>query len=124
MLERFKLVRKLEEKIGIHKRVLRHLAITTHGMDKWAEKHRKPILEVYKNSFKMINELVELQISYNIPILTIYLLPSSMKKGDNFLTFLKIVFLLICFNKIGHQKTGKTLLGILKPSIAIKDSDF
>jgi undecaprenyl diphosphate synthase len=90
MLERFKLLLKLEEKEGeVKERKIRHLALTTHGMELWALKNKKPIEEAYKKSFKILKELVDLQSKNNIPILTVYLLPEELKKEEFFSAFLE-----------------------------------
>ena len=60
MLERFKLLVKLEEKEGNTTRALRHLALTTNGMEAWAKANKKPIQEAYKQSFAILKDLVEL----------------------------------------------------------------
>jgi len=88
MLERFKLLLKLEEKEGKQKKAIKHLAITTNGIEAWAEEKKKPLDETYKKSFQKIKELIDLQIKNNIPILTIYLLPEELKKQEVFPTFL------------------------------------
>lgn len=88
MLERFKLLLKLEEKEGKQTRALRHLAITTHGMELWAVKQKKELGETYKKSFEIVRELIELQIEHNVPILTIHLLPEEGKKEEQFSVFL------------------------------------
>jgi undecaprenyl diphosphate synthase len=88
MLERFKLLLKLEEKEGKPSRTLKHLAITTHGMEPFAREKKKPPEEVYKKSFQIIKELIDLQIKNKIPILTIYLLPEELKKEEVFSAFL------------------------------------
>ena len=88
MLERFRLLLKLEEKEGRTVRPIRHLAITTHGMESWAEDHKKDIKEAYEKGFGTIKELVIMQVKQNIPILTIYLLPESLKREEYFSAFL------------------------------------
>ena len=88
MLERFKLLLRLQEKEGIVKRNIKHLAITTHGMENWSEQNKKPLEETYKKSFELIKQVIELQIKNKIPIFTIYLLPEKLKKEEEFPKFL------------------------------------
>ena len=88
MLERFKLLLRLQEKEGIVKRSIKHLAITTHGIEKWSRENKKPLEETYKKSFELIKQVIELQINNKIPILTIYLLPEKLKKEEEFPKFL------------------------------------
>ena len=63
MLERFKLLLRLEEKEGKPKRALRHLALTTHGMEAYAEEKKKELNEVYKDSFKIIKDIEQKKVS-------------------------------------------------------------
>ncbi|MEE9525505.1 MAG: polyprenyl diphosphate synthase [Candidatus Woesearchaeota archaeon] len=88
MLERFKLMLKLQEKEGKAKKTIRHLAITMHGMEKWAEDKKKPLQEVYKKSFSILKEIIEYQIKNNTPILSIYVLPEQLKKEEDYPIFL------------------------------------
>ena len=85
MLERFKLLLKLE---AGKERPLRHLAITTHGIEAWAVEHKVPIQEAYQRSFSILYTLVEQQIKNNVPLLTIYLLQEGLKKEEYFPVFL------------------------------------
>jgi len=88
MLERFRLLLKLQEKEDKAKKMIRHLAVTMHGMEKWSEQKKLPIQETYKKSFEIVNEIINLQIKNNIPILTLYVLPEELKKEDKFPFFL------------------------------------
>jgi undecaprenyl diphosphate synthase len=85
MFEKLKVLLKQEKGA---KRPLLHLAITMHGIEKWAEENKKAIEEAYKLSFDKLKELTNLQIEYNIPILTIYLLPEELKKQEYFISFI------------------------------------
>ena len=88
MLERFKLLLRLEEKEGVEKLVLKHLALTTHGMELWAETKKKTLEETYKKSFGIIKEVIDAFVKTNIPILTIYLLPEQLKEEEAYSIFL------------------------------------
>ncbi len=88
MLERFKLMLKLQEKEGKKKNIVRHLALTMHGMELWSKKKKKPVKETYKKSFDILKEIINLQIKNNIPILTIYVLPEQLKKEEELPVFL------------------------------------
>ena len=116
MLERFKLLLKLQEKEGKRRKIIRHLAITMHGMENWSEEKKAQIQDTYKKSFTILNEVIQLQIKNNIPILTIYILPEQLKKEDQFPSFLDelIAFLnsikrssLLHENKIKISALGK-----------------
>jgi undecaprenyl diphosphate synthase len=88
MLERFKLMLKLQEKDGTIKNMIRHLALTMQGMEKWAEQKKVPLQEAYNKSFTILKEVIELQVKNDIPILTVYVLPEQLKKEDQFSIFL------------------------------------
>ena len=116
MLERFKLLLKLQEKDGIKKKIIRHIAITMHGMELWSEEKKKPIQETYKKSFDILKQIIELQVKQNIPIISIYVLPEQLKKEDKFPLFLDelIAFLnsikslsIVHENKIKVSTLGK-----------------
>jgi len=82
MLERFKLLLRLEEKEGKILRSLKHVVITTHGIETWAEENKKSLEEAYKKSFEIIKDSISIQIKNKIPILTISLLAEELKKED------------------------------------------
>jgi len=116
MLERFKLMLKLQEKEGKKRKALKHVALTMHGMELWNEKKKKSIRETYKKSFNILKEIIKLQIKNNIPILTIYVLPEQLKNEEELPVFLDelIDFLssirktsLIHENKIKISALGK-----------------
>lgn len=82
------MLEKVKNLIKTELKPIRHLVITLNGMELWSEKNKKPIEESYKQSFDILKDLVEQQIKYNIPILTIYLLPEELKKDEHFPSFL------------------------------------
>jgi len=88
MLERFKLLLRLEEKEGIKKSSLKHIAVTTHGMETWAENNKKEKQETYQKCFSVIKEIIESGVKANIPILTIYVLPEKLKEEEAYSIFL------------------------------------
>ena len=76
---------KLKDQIKEAKGILKtdtpkHLAITVDGIPEWAKENNKSLEEAYKESFLMIKSTIKSQIKSDIPILTLYLLPESMKK--------------------------------------------
>lgn len=87
MLERFKLLLKLEEKEGKLK-PLRHVVITTNGIINWAAENNKEARESYKKGFEVIKDIIAAQIELDIPIITISLLPSELRNNENFSVFL------------------------------------
>lgn len=84
LLDKFtELIRK-EKKEGIKPKTPKHVAITTHGIIKWAAENKISPEEAYKKSNLLINEAIETQIKNNIPILTIYLMRSDIKEDESF----------------------------------------
>jgi undecaprenyl diphosphate synthase len=77
MLERFKLLAKHSHE----KRLLRHVAITMHGI----EQNGKP--DAYRQAFRTVNELIDIQLNQDIPIMSLYLLPEDDRKKEHFLEF-------------------------------------
>ena len=86
MLEKFKKAIKKEDFAKI--KALKHLIITAHGIQAWVKKEKKSFEEAYKKSFEILDEIIKLQIEQNIPILTIYLMPESLRKREEFPIFL------------------------------------
>jgi undecaprenyl diphosphate synthase len=109
MLEKFKKTVKKEIKS------LKHLVITTHGIQLWAQKHNKPFEEAYKKSFEILNEITSIQIENNIPILTIYLMPESLKHKEEFPIFLNNLASffekLISSEQVTNKKIKISILG-------------
>lgn len=58
----------------------RHIAITMHGVEKWAGGNKVSLEEASKKSFFIVRNTIRSQIKLDIPILTFYLLPESMKE--------------------------------------------
>jgi len=57
----------------------RHIAITMHGIERWAKSNKASLEEANKKSFFIIKNTIKSQIKLNIPIFTFYLLPARMK---------------------------------------------
>jgi len=109
MLEKFKKTVKKEI------RSLKHLVITTHGIQLWAKKHNTSFEEAYKKSFEILTEITNLQIENNIPILTIYLMPESLKQKEEFPIFLNNLASfferLISSDQVTNKKVKISILG-------------
>ncbi|MBD3249604.1 di-trans,poly-cis-decaprenylcistransferase [Candidatus Woesearchaeota archaeon] len=88
MLERFRKILQSGNKAQNGKKMLRHLAITLHGLELWAVKNNRPFEESYEKSFKLLKDTIGFQAKKNIPILTIYLLPEGLKKEEQFVIFI------------------------------------
>lgn len=114
MLEKFKKAIK-HEKEFVKIRSLKHLVITTHGIKLWAEKEKKTIEEAYKKSFELLDEIMDLQITQNIPILTVYLMPEGLARKDYFHVFLNelIGFFekLLSSEQLSNKKIKVSILG-------------
>lgn len=85
MLDRF---RNMINPDSARSRPLRHLAITLDGMESWSKRNNKQVQETYNSCFEMVKGFSELQIRFNIPIITVYLLPDSLKKEESFTYFM------------------------------------
>ncbi len=87
MLDKIKqIIKKQEETLRFH--ALRHLAIAVLGLEVHAQQNKKPVEEIYKNSFEMLKELTEQQVKLNIPIITVLLLTEKQKKEEKFSKFI------------------------------------
>lgn len=84
LLEKFKDLVKKEKTEGIKPKIPKHVAITTDGTIRWAKLNKTPLEETYKKSNLLIKSTIKTQVKLNIPILTIYLLPSELKEHENF----------------------------------------
>src|SRR3989338_9033473 len=65
-------------------RLPRHIAIVTKGKHVYAEKHSKPIQQVYDKSNLIILSTIKEIVRLNIPIATFYLLSTRAKELPNF----------------------------------------
>jgi len=81
-----KLLKKLKKKGAdpSKMRLPKHIAISMKGHDLWARDNRKSIEKTYESMFPRINELIRLQTSLDIPIITIHLLDTKTKESEYF----------------------------------------
>ncbi|MEA3430582.1 MAG: polyprenyl diphosphate synthase [Nanoarchaeota archaeon] len=70
------------------KRVPLHVGLTLNGTEAWCEKNGKALDIGYEKSVKVLNEIINEQISHNVRILSVYLLPQFMSKPDILLSYL------------------------------------
>ena len=83
ILPRFKDTIKKDEEKEI-KIKARHVAITTDGVVKWTKDNKKSLEEAYKQYALVVKSTIKTQIKLEIPILTMYLLPSEMRNLEHF----------------------------------------
>ncbi len=83
ILQIFKDLIKKEKSMGVKVKA-RHIAITTDGAALWAKNNKKGLEEAYKKSNLIIKSTIKTQIKLNIPILTLYILPSDLKNPEQF----------------------------------------
>jgi len=89
MLEKVKDILKKEEKDStISFKIPRHIAIVTKGKKVYAEKHKKPIEEVYNESNLIITSTIASAVKLNIPITTLYILSTKIKELEHFSTII------------------------------------
>ena len=70
MFDKIKNIIKKQQE-GIWFKVLRHVALTTHGIDTYAKHQKIPYDQVCDSCFELIKQIIEFQVSNNLPILTI-----------------------------------------------------
>ena len=114
MLDKIKnIIKKQEEEI--HFRVLRHVAVTMHGIESFAKKHNVSYGETLLKSFETIKGIISLQADKNIPIITIDLIPEELKHEENFSLFLdkfiEFFAFLKTYNMVHENKIKITALG-------------
>lgn len=61
---------------------LRHIALTMVGNREWAKKHKIDLSGAYKKSFNNLKSIIKQQVKSNLPIMTVYLLPSQILDPD------------------------------------------
>ena len=61
-----------------------HVALTLSGLKAFARKHNVELPEVYRHTFSKVNDILGMQISQNIPILTLYVLHTSVRDSKDF----------------------------------------
>lgn len=62
----------------------RHIAITMSGHLSYSRRNKIPIDKLYYRVFYKINEIVDFQVSNNVPIVTLNLLTTKAKNYENF----------------------------------------
>ena len=60
----------------------RHIAITTNGKKRWADKNNKSLNEAYQRCFSVIFDALNTLVKQNIPIITVYLLRYKAEKSE------------------------------------------
>ncbi|MBT6518384.1 di-trans,poly-cis-decaprenylcistransferase [Candidatus Woesearchaeota archaeon] len=93
----------------------KHIAISVSGHKDWAEENKESIENVYKYVFENVKEIIELQIKYNTPLVTLYLLTNKVSKSEYFSEIIdKLVEffdLLVHNNSIHENKIKVSILG-------------
>ncbi len=87
-----------------------HVAITMHGVKKWAGLNNVRLEEAFKKSFELLPQLFEEQIKSNIRIVTYYLLPEVGLTSEEvtYLMFqIKDLFEKLAMNKILDENQFK-----------------
>ena len=75
----------------ISRKTPKHIAITTGGHDQYCKEHNIPAEEKYALMFRKIAETIDLQVKYDIPLITIYALSSKVRESDDFSTIMDAV---------------------------------
>jgi undecaprenyl diphosphate synthase len=75
--------RKKKEEFNLAK-IPKHLAINMAGINKWAENENISLPDAFRRSFGIVEDIIRLQVKLGIPIVTIYVLPETSKKSQQF----------------------------------------
>lgn len=74
---------KKKEEFNLAK-IPKHIALNMGGITRWAEKKNIGLPDAFRRSFAIIDDIIKLQAKLNIPILTVYVLPETSKKSQQF----------------------------------------
>ncbi len=77
---------------------LKHIALTMVGNREWAKRHKTDLARAYKKSFQNLKSIIKQQVKLNIPIMTVYLLPSKVKDPEQL--FVLVDSLITFFNDL------------------------
>ncbi len=92
MLDKIKELLKIESDKPLQKTPF-HIALSMHGVKKWASNNKKTVNEAYIKSFEILKELIEVQLKEKIRIFSIYIIPESMRDSvettDKFIEFVE-----------------------------------
>ncbi|MBW2992830.1 di-trans,poly-cis-decaprenylcistransferase [Candidatus Woesearchaeota archaeon] len=108
------LFKKKKEEFNLAK-IPKHIAVNIGGITKWAEKQNCSLSDAFRRSFSVIEDIIKLQVRLGIPILTVYVLPETSKKSQQFSNLLDgfVQFLdKVSFGEIiNKNKVKVTVLG-------------
>lgn len=111
LLDKFtELIRK-EKTEGIKPKAPKHVAITTHGIAKWAKGNKTSLEEAYKKSNLLIKSAIKTQVNSNIPILTIYVMQSDIKEDESFSVMIDAIITLLK-DVLGSEMINKNMVKI------------
>jgi undecaprenyl diphosphate synthase len=65
---------------GIIVKTPQHIAMTMEGISTYARMHNEDFPSCYKRSFVMLKNLIEFQVKSSIPIITVQVIPETMKR--------------------------------------------
>jgi undecaprenyl diphosphate synthase len=74
----------LKRKLKKIRKMPKHIAIAVNGITEWSNKKNLSIEKGWDNSFKIIKEIIGMQIGLDIPIITFNLMPSKTKETEEF----------------------------------------
>ena len=91
----------------------KHVGVITEGVRNWAEINNKTFEESYEKQFSIINKLIKLQVTFDIPILTINVKDSNLLVDNKVLiNCLKSFFSKLSRNDFLHKNQMKiSILG-------------
>jgi undecaprenyl diphosphate synthase len=65
-------------------RMPKHIGMTVGGLGRWSRLKGEDLKEAHKRAFKKVEEIVRYQLCFDIPIITLYLVNSEVKKAKDF----------------------------------------
>jgi undecaprenyl diphosphate synthase len=65
-------------------RMPKHIAMTVGGLGRWSRLKGENLKEAHKKAFKKVEEVLRYQLCFDVPIVTLYLINSNVKKAKGF----------------------------------------
>ncbi|MFC1741947.1 polyprenyl diphosphate synthase [Nanoarchaeota archaeon] len=62
----------------------KHVAMTVGGLGRWSRVRDKDLKEAHKKAFKKVEDIIRFQLCFDVPIVTLYLINSRVKKASDF----------------------------------------
>ncbi len=83
-------------------RMPKHIGMTVGGLGRWSRLKGENLKEAHKRAFKKVEELLKYQLTFDIPIVTLYLINSQVKQAKDFVEIMDA--LAEFFKELTHNK--------------------